>query len=270
MKYKSLKIKMLLNHLVSNNQMTLPNLMLQIYMKSKNSELSDKFFEEQASYIDFVCKKLTISPVQAVLLSIFMIEKDKVKLTDIRNFLGFYLFFFDELDDLINRKFIRCHKTNDEYIGIINSQAEKAIANNEAFSPTDYSNSSLYDFFELLKMIFTESYTFDEANEEVKLFIENNSQLNSIQYLKNQNLSEAEQILFLYFVYFFIIENKAVFVLSEVKNHEVFNSSIDTILLLSNLEASKLVKNDMVERIVEKQIYKIKKSVLKQFLANSI
>lgn len=236
-------------------------------------KFNEDFFKEQADLIDFVCEKLSISPIQAVFLSFLICSETGqvqtastmgvLQLTFISDLCFKYL---DGEEDLRIRKFIRTHRKDGWHMAFINSQAQKAIANSEAFFATDYANSSPSDFFELLKTIFTESYTFDEANEEMKLFIENNPQLSLVQFLKNQCFSEMEQMLFVYFVYAYSSENQAVFVLSEVKNHEVFNSSIDTALLLSNLEASKLVKNELVERIVEKQIYKIKKSVIKQFL----
>ena len=185
MRSKKLEIKRLLGKSVSSYQVTKPiqltliNSMLQIYAGAENSKLNEKFFEKEAPYIEFISKKLSISSIQTIFLSILM-EKGKIRLDEIADFLEIHylhlVMYIEELEDLYKRKFIRILNARDNKY-MINWELEKAIINDEAFVPTDYASSSLNDFFELLKNIFAESYTFEDVNNEVKLFIENNLSL---------------------------------------------------------------------------------------------
>lgn len=278
MRSKKLEIKRLLGKSVSSYQVTKPiqltliNSMLQIYAGAENSKLNEKFFEKEAPYIEFISKKLSISSIQTIFLSIFM-EKGEVELSEIANFLEIHylhlLLYINELEDLCERKFI-CILDKKEGKYVINLQVEKAIINDETFFPTDYANSSLNDFFELLQNLFDKQYVFEDVNNEVKLFIENNPQLNFVQQLKNQNFSDEEQLVFLYLFYdhfFNSFYNSSKY---DLKIHSTFASEIKVINLLNNFKSSTLIKEKLIKK--EKNNfscakYKIKKSVLKRFLA---
>ncbi|MFJ1262195.1 hypothetical protein ACILDS_05805 [Capnocytophaga canis] len=278
MKRKKLRINRASRHSISNyqiakpTQFTLINSMLQIFAQAESSKLDKKFFEKEAPYIEFVSKKLSISPIQTIFLSIFM-EKGEIELSEMANFLEIHylhlLLYINELEDLCERKFI-CMLDKKEGKYVINLQVEKAIINDETFSPTDYANSSLNDFFELLQNLFDKQYVFEDVNNEVKLFVENNPQLNFVQQLKNQKLSDEEQLVFLYLFYdhfFNSFYNSSKY---DLKIHSTFASEIKVTNLLNNFKSSTLIKEKLIKK--EKNNfscakYKIKKSILKRFLS---
>ncbi|MFK8273510.1 hypothetical protein [Capnocytophaga canimorsus] len=277
MRSKKLEIKRLLGKSVSSYQVTKPmqltliNSMLQIYAGAENSKLNEKFFEKEAPYIEFISKKLSISSIQTIFLSILM-EKGKIRLDEIADFLEIHylhlVMYIEELEDLYKRKFIRILNTRDNKY-MINWELEKAIINDEAFVPTDYASSSLNDFFELLKNIFAESYTFEDVNNEVKLFVENNPQLNFVQQLKSQNFSDEEQLVFLYFFYNNILNSSSKLSKQHLKNCGNFTQKIEVINVLNNLKSSTFIKEGLIKKVkfFRGNAYKIKKSVLKRFLA---
>ena len=263
-------LRKLLGQPISNYQvarptrLTLINSMLQIYVKSLKSNLNEKFFEKEALYIEFVCKKLSVSPVQAVFLSFFM-ETGRIKLQELHLLLEIHyshiLTLVNELDDLCKRKFIRI-SDKEKYEYIINGQAKKAIINDEIFIPTDYANGSLESFLELLQNIFQNNYIFEDANNEVKLFMENNPQLNFVQELKKANLSDEEQLIFLYFCY------KRPYIRTGAVVNSVFVSNMKALILLKDLKSSSLIKKGLIKEAKEmthRSEFRLKKSTIKRF-----
>lgn len=229
-------------------ELTLVNSMLQIYIKAKKSELDDDFFKKIERYTNFVNEKLSVSPMQAVLLSVFMEDTwDEQSLASFFETCNLHLYLYtNDINILIQQKFIKqkksYHTDRTEYQ--ISNEAKKAIIANKSFVPNDYANSTIEQFFDTLQELFKDfdEFDFNTVNQEINLLLNNNPQLHFVQQLQKYKLTDEERLLFLMYCDKYISEGE------RYNSVGLFRGNSRINLLITNLKSSALKKEKLIRK----------------------
>ncbi len=229
-------------------ELTLVNSMLQIYIKAKKSELDDDFFKKIERYTNFVNEKLSVSPMQAVLLSVFMEDTwDEQSLASFFETCNLHLYLYtNDINILIQQKFIKQRKSyrTDRTEYQISNEAKKAIIANKSFVPNDYANSTIEQFFDTLQELFKDfdEFDFNTVNQEINLLVNNNPQLHFVQQLQKYKLTDEERLLFLMYCDKYISEGE------RYNSVGLFRGNSRINLLITNLKSSALKKEKLIRK----------------------
>ncbi len=229
-------------------ELTLVNSMLQIYIKAKKSELDDDFFKKIERYTNFVNEKLSVSPMQAVLLSVFMEDTwDEQSLASFFETCNLHLYLYtNDINILIQQKFIKQKKSyrTDRTEYQISNEAKKAIIANKSFVPNDYANSTIEQFFDTLQELFKDfdEFDFNTVNQEINLLVNNNPQLHFVQQLQKYKLTDEERLLFLMYCDKYISEGE------RYNSVGLFRGNNRINLLITNLKSSALKKEKLIRK----------------------
>ncbi len=229
-------------------ELTLVNSMLQIYIKAKKSELDDDFFKKIERYTNFVNEKLSVSPMQAVLLSVFMEDTwDEQSLASFFETCNLHLYLYtNDINILIQQKFIKQRKSyrTDRTEYQISNEAKKAIIANKSFVPNDYANSTIEQFFDTLQELFKDfdEFDFNTVNQEINLLVNNNPQLHFVQQLQKYKLTDEERLLFLMYCDKYISEGE------RYNSVGLFRGNNRINLLITNLKSSALKKEKLIRK----------------------
>lgn len=249
-------------------ELTLVNSMLQIYIKAKKSELDDDFFKKIERYTNFVNEKLSVSPMQAVLLSVFMEDTwDEQSLASFFGTFNLHLYLYtNDINILIQQKFIKQKKSyrTDITEYQISNEAKKAIIANKSFVPNDYANSTIEQFFDTLQELFKDfdEFDFNTVNQEINLLVNNNPQLHFVQQLQKYKLTDEERLLFLMCCDKYISEGE------RYNSVCLFRGNSRINLLITNLKSSALKKEKLIRKkknILRSSYFGLSKLAKKQF-----
>ena len=138
----------------TNEPKTLLQLMEILSEKSDNSKLADEFWAENGGYADAMAHRLSITPGQAVLLSICLrhgprnVDFDDIaRHLDISNIRA--LNYSDDINALIHAKYLKYHDAKDEDSFDVPVSVIRALRKNEAPEQpkrTGLTNAELFDF----------------------------------------------------------------------------------------------------------------------------
>ena len=138
----------------TNDPKNLLQLMEILSEKSDNSKLADEFWAENGGYADAMASRLSITPVQAVLLSICLrhgprnVDFDDIaRHLDISNIRA--LNYSDDINALIHAKYLKYHDAKDEDSFDVPVSVIRALRKNEAPEQpkrTGLTNAELFDF----------------------------------------------------------------------------------------------------------------------------
>ena len=138
----------------TNEPKTLLQLMEILSEKSDNSKLGNEFWAENCGYADEMARRLSITPVQAVLLSVCLLHgprnvdfDDIARHLDISNIRA--LNYSDDINALIHAKYLKFHDAKDEDSFDVPVSVIRALKSNEAPEQpkrTGLTNAELFDF----------------------------------------------------------------------------------------------------------------------------
>lgn len=153
---------------------------------SKRSELSDEFFKDAKKYISVVSKTLNLSPIQAVILSVFMnfINDGYVLPHNVLRYLDCSILkwfgYIEDIEALEKKKYIRVKNGGslDGQSYRVPSDVIKSIIKGEEYKPSIKSELELYDLFQNINSILIDLENKEVTNEgcedeAMELFISN-------------------------------------------------------------------------------------------------
>ena len=140
-------------------EMTLLQLMDWLSEKAYDSKLSDEFWAENGIYADELGKRLSLTPLQTVLLSVCLRKGPRrVDFDDIASFLDISkikaLTFSDEFNALIRIKYLKYHDAKDEDEFDIPVPVVRSLKNNEKPEQPKRAGLSSAELFDLLNDLF--------------------------------------------------------------------------------------------------------------------
>ena len=138
----------------TNEPKTLLQLMEILSEKSDDSKLGTEFWTENGGHADEMARRLSITPVQAVLLSVCLLHgprnvdfDDIARHLDISNIRA--LNYSDDINALIHAKYLKFHDAKDEDSFDVPVSVIRALKRNEAPEQpkrTGLTNAELFDF----------------------------------------------------------------------------------------------------------------------------
>ena len=140
-------------------EMTILQLMDSLSEKAYDSKLSDEFWAENGCYADELGKRLSLTPLQTVLLSLCLRKGPRrVDFDDIASFLDISkikaLTFSDEFNALIRIKYLKYHDAKDEDEFDIPVPVVRSLKNNEKPEQPKRAGLSSAELFDLLNDLF--------------------------------------------------------------------------------------------------------------------
>jgi hypothetical protein len=184
---------------------------------AKDAALSDDFFAKAKTHINFVKKAMQLNEMQTVLFSLFIDQANdgRILISDMADFLNcrpIRIFKHNaDLEVLESRQLIRCRHSrhNESQISYrVPGEVFTSLIQNKKYEQDSHANISIEHFFELVYQLFKEraeeELTYPALVNELDTLIEENPQLNFIHQLKQYELSENDQTLFLRFCNLFV------------------------------------------------------------------
>ena len=171
---------------------TLLQLMEILSEKSDDSKLSDKFWVENGCYAEEMACRLSITPIQAVLLAICLRHgprnvdfEDIARHLDISNIRA--LNYSDDINALIHAKYLKFHDAQDEDSFDVPVSVIRALKNNEAPEPprrTGLTSAELFDYLDgLYRDLDNNAITPADLYNELKTLFAENKELSFVREL---------------------------------------------------------------------------------------
>lgn len=180
-----------------------------ISVASKDSGLSKQFFKKVKSSIDYVCERLSVNEMQAVLLAYFVEHSDdrQIRLIELAEYLKCSKIKImkntTDIEDLERRRIIRCSRNEGYDAYRIPKLVVEAFSHNEAYVAERYENLDFWGLFNRLDVLFNEKesseLTFSALSQEVEQLFEDNSHLEFVQRLQQLDYDDDDIILLLFF-----------------------------------------------------------------------
>lgn len=179
-------------------KLTLMTAMDNIVELSEGSNLSDEFYEKAKRYISYVCRKLSVNKVQAVLLSLFVDncwDRD-VELRTLAEYLKCRMVrminYSTEIDELLKRKMIRIKNRRGETTYAMGPDVIDAFKHNEAFVPAEPKLLTCDELFcEIYSLFESRVYDYlqyEEFISELFSLLETNRNLEFVKQLRTYKL----------------------------------------------------------------------------------
>ena len=143
----------------SNNPNTLLQLMEILSEKSDDSRLSDEFWADNQAYADELAKRLSITPLQAVILSICLRRGPRnIDFDDIASHMAISniqaLNYSDDINALIRARYLKYRDAKDEDRFEVPPQVVRALKNNETPEPPVRTGLTCPELFDVIDELF--------------------------------------------------------------------------------------------------------------------
>lgn len=203
----------------AKEEYTLLSAIEQIVNLSDKSKLSENFFAKAEEQISYICNKMSITPIQAVLFSI-CVDNYESRFLGIEEMANHFkcrkikiLSYSSAIDDLQNRRLIRCRKT--KHMSTTYSVSHKvidALKRNEIYTPKVSDNLECIELFEELDELFEmrndQEIPYTALEEELAALIEMNLHLAFAQKIKQYNLASSNMTLLLFFCHLYVNQDE--------------------------------------------------------------
>lgn len=173
---------------------------------SEDSHLSSLFYEMAGNSINYLCERQGLTPIQAVLLSLFIeasASGNNADFSDIADYLDCnnvqVYQYKGEVDDMVKKGLLR--QTRSRMSGDINycipQQVLDAMSSNEAFQRKSYKNSTgielFQHFYDITHLRHENELSSELLWEEVKRLLDENPQLPYVKALRMQQMSDINE-----------------------------------------------------------------------------
>lgn len=182
---------------------------------SGDSNLDDAFFDAAAPHIRYASRKLKLSPMQIVLLSIFIDRSEDhcIRLGEIARYLGCRTIRMHRLsidiDNLVEKNYLVVSKPENSYR--VPDEVLNAIKNNKPYAYVAPEISDLQSFFDyfssLMELHDKKELTYDTLIYRTKLALESIKGSVYARTLTRIGLSDNDILLFIYMSHLFVEDN---------------------------------------------------------------
>ena len=204
-----------------NKELTLLKAINCILELAEDSELSKVFWDASHVFTDYVAERMKISPVQSVLMSLFIESGSTGHSASIANIARYtscrnvrIMQYQQEVDDLVKRGFVRLSQKNyhQEKIYVIPSALLDALNKNEAYEKrvTVCSNviELFQNFFELTHLRYEEELSTELLMEEVEDLIEQNKGLPFVRALLDMHIDLDDEMIIIHLCRHLVLDNE--------------------------------------------------------------
>lgn len=183
----------------------------------KGSKFCESFFEQCAPYIDYLCGRLEITPVQSVFLALF-IDTSNYSWIRMSKFAEYadcrpprILRYMNDVDGLERKGLIYCRRRNNDISYTVPMDVIEAFKRDEKPKPKDYSGMTTSElFFEIGKQFGLRDdgiLTFNQLVSKIHIIFDANPGLHYVREIKSLNLSDETEMLLVLFSHLLVNKN---------------------------------------------------------------
>ena len=193
---------------IQNNTSKLLEAMEKIMELGKNSGLSAEFYKKAGRYIRIVSSKLSMTPVQSVLLSAFInsMADNSILISQFAQYFNCstirIIKNMNAIDDLERRKYIRCSRTSKQRSYRVPMEVLDALKEDRPYVPESYAGMSMERLVAVLGEKFSDleedELTYDGFLEEVNALLEQNKELDFVRVFNKYELDEDGKVMLLF------------------------------------------------------------------------
>lgn len=186
----------------------------QIVELSEGSNLSEEFYVKARRYVRYVAKKLSLTPVQAVLFSLFVDKSDDscIRISDFATHLRCrtvrIIRYMSDIDVLEKRKLVICCRQRREKTYRISMPVIEALKENRCYEPQLRGGLTCEELFDELDDLFEQrddsELTYNALVGEINTLFDNNDSLEFVRRVRSYDLAEWDWVLLVYFCHLFV------------------------------------------------------------------
>lgn len=180
----------------------------------KDTKLSKDFFDAYSTDIKYASRKLKLSPVQTVLLAIFVdrSEDNSILMSEIAGYTGCrttrILRLASEIDVLENKFYLRSSRTRSMITYRVPVEVINALKNNRPYTHIEEPICNLEDFFdrfsEMANDLNNDEITHDRLLERTRENLEMIKDSYFVRTINGFGLADEERLLFIYMAHLFV------------------------------------------------------------------
>ena len=191
-----------------NRTSALLEAMEKIMELGRNSGLSAEFYKKAGRYIRAVSSKLSMTPVQSVLLSAFInfMTDSRILLSELAQYFNCSTIRIiknvNEIDDLERRRYIRCSRASRQRSYRVPLEVLDALKEDRPYVPESYAGMSMERLVAVLGDKFTDleedELTYKGFLEEVDALLAQNKELDFVKALNKYDLEDDARVMLLF------------------------------------------------------------------------
>lgn len=184
---------------------------------AEKSNLDEEYLERASVYIKYVSRKLKLTPMQSVLLAMFVdrSEQNMIRMSEIAEYAGCrttkILRLASDIDVLEGKRYLRASRSRNSLSYRVPNDVLKALRNNEPYIHTVDPVKDVQSFFDRFNDIMDEKndceITYDAILAETAERLEEIKNTHFAHTLKCLNLDEDTRLLFIFMAHLFVQNN---------------------------------------------------------------
>lgn len=181
---------------------------------AENSNLDSDFLHKASAHIKYASRKLKLTPVQTVLLAIFIdrSEDHNIKISSIAEYLGCrtikILRLAGDVDALEAKRYVRAARSRTSVCYRVPPAVLESLRNNKPYVPVNDTVSSLDGFFERINLLINEKeddeLTYATLVAETKHLLDQIKDSHFAKSLMRCNMDDDEIVLFTYMAHMYV------------------------------------------------------------------
>ena len=193
----------------TKTKMTLLSAIEQVVEAAEDSGLSEEFMEKVKRPVGYICRKLPMNRIQAVLFALFVDRSDnhRIKIGDLAGYVKCrnvrIMKYMNEIDALERSHYLRCIRGKENTSYRVPQAVVSALKNDKPFVPQTYENITATAFFcvlhEILERRDDDEISTEALSEEIEMLMEDNPQLEFVRQVRKMQLCEDDRLLLMKF-----------------------------------------------------------------------
>ena len=184
---------------------------------AKDTNLDTAYFDNASGYIKYASRKLALSPMQTVLLALFVdrSEDNSIRISEIASYVGCrttkILRLSSEIDVLENKYYLRASRSRDRLSYRVPGDVLKSLKHNQPYVHTVEPITDLQGFFDRFNDLMGEKdddeITHNALLQQTEEYLAEIKDSHFVRSLKRLNLSEEDRLLFIFMAHLFVENN---------------------------------------------------------------
>lgn len=248
---------------------------------AENSNLDDDFFQKAATHIKYASRKLKLTPMQTVLLTMFVdrSEDRSIRISEIANYSGCrttkILRLSDDVDMLEEKRYVRASRSRGNLSYRVPSDVLKSLRKNEQYVYTPVHVKDTISFFSrfnsLMKEMDDDEFNHDQLRNDTLGMLDDIPETVFARNLKRMNLDDEDALLFIFMAHLYIENNDDRIGFSDIDNLYDDDELPDWINRefrgrSSDLFDRKLIENVNEDGMVRSDVFKLTEEAKDNFL----
>lgn len=195
---------------------------------AENSNLDSDFFEKAGHHIRYAARKLKLTPMQVVLLSIFVdrSEDTRIMMSEIARYTGCrttrILRLSEDIDVLEAKQYVRAARSRNSLSYRVPDGVLKALRDNTPYTPEEEPVADTQAFFDRFARLMSEMNDDEQTHESLaRLTFEMLDEIGDTIFarrLRAYQFCRTDQLLFIYMAHLFVENNDDNIVFNDIEN----------------------------------------------------